>query len=150
MSLNDKSWKFACAKILEKYAWRPNFSHLGWRINGDIERSTWVAKDPLDLQSTVYKTVCPLLAAWQCAWKKNFLEMLYLQSQFVCCPVRTPNIFLISILQTLTRISVNLNWGENWIAAALSHQWEKTSIFMKKFCSKIVPKISYFLPCFVL
>ena len=40
------SWNLAWANILGKYAWRPNFSHLGCRI-------TNILRDPLDLKSTV-------------------------------------------------------------------------------------------------
>ena len=54
--INDRKLKlFLWAKILEKYAWRPNFSHLGCRITRKYywEIHLSYAKDPLDLQSTV-------------------------------------------------------------------------------------------------
>ena len=57
MSLNDRKLKLCMCKYIGKICLESKFQPFWMLDNGDMERSTLIAKDPLWLQSTVSKYV---------------------------------------------------------------------------------------------
>ena len=51
--IRDRKLKLCMSKYIEKYAWRPNFNHLGWRTTEILWDPVDLQKDPLDLPALV-------------------------------------------------------------------------------------------------